>query len=118
MSFNNIHVYDRDARDLANDLNSNALSIHELSENTRFDRFDVSNIIDSENVGTSNILSHWAPLFETIPCATIIGYFVNWSRQADQLGQEAGKKIMLRLIENRDGKGELNVLGLQCLIYI
>jgi len=80
---------------------SGGLGLHGLPKSTCFDRIDVSNIIDSEYVGISNVLADWTPLLsKTNRCATILGYSMNWvPKQADSgPGPEAVKRLADQLI--------------------
>jgi hypothetical protein len=70
----------------------------------RFDRIEVSNILDANYVGIEGVLSEWAPLLKNSHTAIIVGYFMNWT--AMQEGSRAlsaepkvMKKLMNRLME-------------------
>ncbi|KAK0452836.1 uncharacterized protein EV420DRAFT_1558595 [Desarmillaria tabescens] len=67
-----IYSFDQDARDLLPTLKSSP------SFPQRFDRIEVSNIVDKNYVGMS-VLTDWGPLLnEANPHAAIIGHFMNW----------------------------------------
>lgn len=73
------HMLDRDARALAKDLHSGVLESQGLPKSIRFDRIDVSNVIDNYYIGLPNVLSDWGPFLSgTNPCATLLGYSMNW----------------------------------------
>jgi hypothetical protein len=95
-------MFDRDARDLAKNLHIGALIGLGLPKGIRFDRIDVSNIIDTEYVGISNVLQDWAPLLsDTNRFATIVGYSMNWvpKQPGAQPGKEASVKIGTKIAE-------------------
>jgi hypothetical protein len=66
----------------------------------RFDRIQVSNILDANYVGIEGILSEWAPLLKNSRTAVIVGYFMNWiAKQQDGQASSAGPKVMEGLIK-------------------
>ncbi|SJL17864.1 uncharacterized protein ARMOST_21428 [Armillaria ostoyae] len=68
-----IYSYDHDARDLPRILK------RDTSSPQRFDRIEVSNIVDKNYVGMS-VLSDWGPfLNKGNPHAAVIGHFMNWT---------------------------------------
>jgi hypothetical protein len=50
-----------------------------LPPSIRFDRIEVSNILDFNYVGLHDVLTLWAPLLQEGRNAAIIGYFMNWA---------------------------------------
>ena len=66
-----------------------------IASNTRFDRIEVSNILDVNYVGTRQVLTAWSPFLRQNKHAVIVGYFMNWFMvQKDGRVQGAGKSAM------------------------
>jgi len=69
-----------------------------LLKNTTFDQIDVSNIIDAEYLLISNVLAEFSVLLNKAnPCATIVGYSMNWVPKQHNSGAspaELGKLTM------------------------
>lgn len=82
-------MFQSDAGELSKTMQSGALSPYGLPETTRFDRIDVSNIIDIEYMGILRVLSDWGPLLnsDANKHASLIGYSMNWA--AHQQGAKA-----------------------------
>ncbi|KAH8089940.1 hypothetical protein BXZ70DRAFT_899118 [Cristinia sonorae] len=72
------HIFNFDASDLATRITSNSLSDHGIPPSIRFDRIDVSNIVDFEYLGIPRVLSDWEPFLALTKDATLIAYFMNW----------------------------------------
>lgn len=73
----------------------------------RFDRIQVSNILDDNYVGIEGVLNKWAPLLKNSRTAAIVGYFMNWiamqkGAQVSSAGPEVMAKVVDRLI--KEGK--------------
>jgi hypothetical protein len=95
-------MFDSNARDLSKRLQSGAHITQGVPNGIRFDRIDVSNIIDTEYVGIPNVLQDWAPLLsDSNRFATIVGYSMNWvpKQPGAQPGEEAIKTITSKLLE-------------------
>lgn len=98
------HMLDRDARALAKDLRSGVLESQGLPKSIRFDRIDVSNVIDNYYIGLPNVLSDWGPFLSgTNPCATLLGYSMNWvPAQFDATAQPKDiKRLVPQLLAQR-----------------
>jgi hypothetical protein len=54
------------------------LSAMGLNQRSRFDRIDVSNILDPNYVGLKATLADWAPILSRQKHAALVGYFMNW----------------------------------------
>ncbi|EKM78526.1 hypothetical protein AGABI1DRAFT_101197 [Agaricus bisporus var. burnettii JB137-S8] len=76
ISFN---LYNLDASELSRVIRNGSLAQDNLPASIRFDRIEVSNILDAHYVGLRDVLAHWAPLLTRSTTATIIGYFMNWT---------------------------------------
>ena len=72
------HVFDLDASELARRIKRDDLHGQGIPNTIRFDRIDVSNIIDYEYLGIPKVLSDWGPLIAKTQHATLIAYFMNW----------------------------------------
>ena len=82
-------MFQSDAGELSKTMQSGALSPYGVPATTRFDRIDVSNIIDIEYMGILRVLSDWGPLLssDTNKHASLVGYSMNWA--AHQQGAKA-----------------------------
>jgi hypothetical protein len=67
-----------DAYDLGRKFRDGSLSADGIPSSIRFDRIEVSNIIDVNYVGLNNVLTSWSPLLCNNRTAAILGYFMNW----------------------------------------
>ena len=67
-----------DARELPSLIHENALSELNVPSSIKFDRIEVSNILDANYVGLRDVLIPWGPLLEESRNAAIVGYFMNW----------------------------------------
>ena len=76
-----LQMFRSDAGELSKMMRSGALSPYGVPATTRFDRIDVSNIIDIEYMGIPRVLSDWGPQLnsDTNSYASLIGYFMNWA---------------------------------------
>ncbi|CAL1708496.1 unnamed protein product [Somion occarium] len=72
------HIFNRDASDLSKAIRAGNLASYGVPSTIRFDRVDVSNIMDAEYVGIPRIVTFWGPLLATGQHATLLGYFMNW----------------------------------------
>ena len=93
-----------DARVLSRGIKDNIFSVNGIPASVRFDRIQVSNILDANYVGIDAVLSDWAPLLKKNRTAVIVGYFMNWViKQQDgralSAGPQAMKKLISRLME-------------------
>lgn len=71
-----IHSFNRDAGALSPLVSGT--SSRSVTGPLRFDRIDVSNIIDFNYLGIPRVLESWGPLLTATSFATIIGYSMNW----------------------------------------
>ena len=72
-------LYSKEACGLARAIKSGRLTELDLPPSMRFDRIEVSNILDAQYVGVDAVLTTWGPLLSDNPFATIVGYFMNWT---------------------------------------
>ena len=87
-----------EACQLSRSIRDDILSDHGLPASIRFDRIEVSNILDADYVGMRSVLTYWAPLLAGSSSAAIIGYFMNWPTvQKGGWATEAGPNVVERL---------------------
>ena len=63
-----IHIWCMDAREL----------VKHLDKQEKFDRIDVSNIVDINYVGLEKVLQDWGPMLKKNEFSTLITTFMNW----------------------------------------
>ncbi|OJA14611.1 hypothetical protein AZE42_07967 [Rhizopogon vesiculosus] len=97
-------VVTTEAIHLSSIIREDILSPLRITASTRFDRIEVSNILDVNYVGIGDVLTHWGPLLKDSPTAALVGYFMNWGfLQPNGDAQSAGhieiKKVIDAFIE-------------------
>jgi hypothetical protein len=82
----------------------NELVTYGIPASIKFDRIEVSNILDNNYVGIEGVLTAWAPLLRKNRSCAIIGYFMNWvATQPDGCISNLGKDGLRRsLIQQRE----------------
>lgn len=74
-----IHIFNKDCMDLFKDLTSGELVKLSLPPSQRFDRIEVSNIVDDSYVGFEDVLKTWGTLLNSQnPHSTLLSYSMNW----------------------------------------
>lgn len=74
------HFLETDPTDLPSIILSGQLASGGIPADTRFDRIDVNNLCDLEQVNLPRILSVWGPVLNKAnPCATLVGTMREWS---------------------------------------
>ncbi|PPQ79343.1 hypothetical protein CVT26_007458 [Gymnopilus dilepis] len=114
-----------DARAVPAGIHKGVFAKYNLPPSVRFDRIEVSNILDANYVGLDGVLTNWGPLLAEGRDAAVVGYFMNWmTQQQDGRGSRAGEAVMSRLIsaylkKDMDGvpKKMTNVLDIQNLVF-
>ena len=87
-------LFASDARRLPNGIREGLLSGCGIPPSIRFDRIEVSNILDANYVGINDVLLNWSPLMAESNTSVIVGYFMNWFIiQADGRAQNASQHI-------------------------
>lgn len=76
-------VLNCDARLLPQLIRDNVLSELNIPSSIKFDRIEVSNILDENYVGIHDVLTMWAPILQQSKNAAIVGYFMNWAVTAN-----------------------------------
>jgi hypothetical protein len=109
------HLTGFDARALSRGIREDILSVNGIPASVRFDRIEVSNILDANYVGIEGVLSDWAPLLKNGRNAAIVGYFMNWiAMQEDGQAKFAGSKVMNKLIDRLMKEGRVSEI---CYIF-
>ncbi|OJA20467.1 hypothetical protein AZE42_04908 [Rhizopogon vesiculosus] len=105
-------VVTAEASHLSSIIRKDVLSPFGIPASVRFDRIDVSNILDVNYAGIGNVLTHWGPLLKASPTAALVGYFMNWMFfQPDFDAQFAGSIEHDKLIDAFIKKGRFPGIG-------
>ncbi|KAI0067092.1 hypothetical protein BV25DRAFT_1868112 [Artomyces pyxidatus] len=98
-------VFDMDAVALSKSIRNGELSRQGVPATMRFDRIDVSNIIDEEYVGLERTCEAWGPMLKETEHATLVAYSMNWAAHCD--GARPGSAAIGPLTEKfvDEGKG-------------
>jgi hypothetical protein len=93
-------VLNCDARVLPRVILDDALSELNIPPSIKFDRIEVSNILDENYVGIHDVLTLWAPLLQDSSSAVIVGYFMNWafSHKVPGRATAAGRRVTAGLV--------------------
>jgi hypothetical protein len=103
------HITSFDARELSRGIRDDILSVNGIPSSVRFDRIEVSNILDANYVGVECVLREWAPLLKSSHTAAIVGYFMNWIvMQQDGRALSAGPKVFKKLIKRLVEEGRVS----------
>jgi hypothetical protein len=86
-------MLDQNALNLAPLISSGALSRINIPAGQRFDRVDVSNIMDKQYAGIQRTLVSWSPLIKDTSHAKLVGYFMNWGSDNDFAARPGGKEL-------------------------
>lgn len=111
-----IKVCNMEAMELSRALASSRLLSLGLSANVRFDRIEVSNVIDEEYIGIVKIVHAWGTLLKKDRDATLVGYFMNWARgrpEADPITGGDTKELVDKLVQKGRVSPFLSPLNLQ-----
>ncbi|KIJ61529.1 hypothetical protein HYDPIDRAFT_183158 [Hydnomerulius pinastri MD-312] len=100
------HVFNSEACALAEEIVKGTFSAYGLPPTVRFDRIDVSNILDPNYVGTRLVLNMWEPLLAKSDNAALLGYFMNWmafekAGRAMDAGRATSKGILDQMMRDR-----------------
>lgn len=102
------HLTSFDARALSQGIREDIFSSFKIPASVRFDRIQVSNILDANYVGISGVLDDWAPLLMKGETAAIVGYFMNWiALQEDGRAVSAGPKVLNKLLDRLIDEGKV-----------
>lgn len=86
------------------------LSSFGIPASVRFDRIEVSNILDVNYLGTQVVLTHWGPLLKDTRTAALVGYFMNWTMvQPDGSVLNAGRSVAKELVSDFIKKGRVRI---------
>jgi len=100
MSFS---LFASDARLLPKGIREGLISRCGIPSSIRFDRIEVSNILDANYVGINNVLLNWSPLMAESN-TVIVGYFMNWftiqeNARAQNASPTIARSILRQVIE-------------------
>ncbi|RXW25332.1 hypothetical protein EST38_g534 [Candolleomyces aberdarensis] len=103
-------LFSTEACALAKGISGDIFTEMGITSNTRFDRVEVSNILDFNYVGTRGVLTAWSPLLSQGKHAAIVGYYMNWFMvQKDGRAQGASESITTELTKQMvERSGMLN----------
>ncbi|RXW19088.1 hypothetical protein EST38_g6766 [Candolleomyces aberdarensis] len=116
-------LFSTEACALAKGIGGDTFTDMGITSNTRFDRIEVSNILDFNYVGTRGVLTAWSPFLGQGKHAAIVGYYMNWFMiQKDGRAQGASRSMMNQLTKQiaarsgiLDSRSLLDVHNLECL---
>ncbi|KDR66739.1 hypothetical protein GALMADRAFT_106135 [Galerina marginata CBS 339.88] len=95
-----------DARRLPDGIHDGLISDYGIPASIRFDRIEVSNILDENYVGVKDVILNWSPLLAVSSTAAIVGYFMNWfTIQEDGRATNASRDVsqdILRLVMEKN----------------
>ena len=93
-------LFASDARHLPKGIHEGLLSEYGVPRSVRFDRIEVSNILDANYVGIKDVLLNWSPLLAKTTTAVITGYFMNWFMiQEDGRATNADKLVAENILK-------------------
>jgi len=79
-----------------------------IPASVRFDRIDVSNILDVHYVGIKDVLMHWGHFLKDSRTAALVGYFMNWKfLQPADIAISAARIESMKLIGDFIEKGRV-----------
>ncbi|KAJ2915807.1 hypothetical protein MD484_g4592, partial [Candolleomyces efflorescens] len=101
-------LFSAEACALSKDIKENKFTGMGITSNTRFDRIEVSNILDISYVGTRRVLTSWSSFLSQNKHAAIVGYYMNWSMvqkdaRVEGATRAAFTEVMERMIEREKG---------------
>jgi hypothetical protein len=109
------HITSFDARELSSGIRDDSFSDIGIPASVRFDRIQVSNILDTNYIGIEGVLSEWAPFLKSSRTAVIVGYFMNWvTMQEDSRALSAGPKVTNKLLSRLIEEGRVREI---CRIF-
>ena len=113
------HITSFDARALSSGIRDDIFSDVGIPASVRFDRIQVSNILDANYIGIEGVLSQWAPFLKISRTAVVVGYFMNWiTMQEDSRALAAGPKVTKKLLNRLIKEGRVReICGILSLKY-
>lgn len=96
-----LRVFSLEACELAEGIAQGEFTQYGVPSIARFDRIDVSNIMDPNYAGIRDVMDTWGPLLAKSDNAALTGYFMNWvvlsggGRVADAGGSASTKAFRL-----------------------
>jgi len=97
-------LFASDARLLPKGIREGLISGCMIPPSIRFDRIEVSNILDMNYVGINDVLLNWSPLMAESNTSVIVGYFMNWvaiqeDGRAQNASQTTARSILRRVMD-------------------
>ncbi|EKM51316.1 uncharacterized protein PHACADRAFT_151996 [Phanerochaete carnosa HHB-10118-sp] len=102
-----IKIANTDTIDLATSIRRGDLVRIGIPEEMRFDRIDVSNLVDQDYLGIPSILDAWGGFLKRRDDATIVGHFMNWPGR--EPGAEPGKEDMKEVVDRLMNSGKITL---------
>ena len=99
-------ILDRDLLALPSTIRSGELERAGVPASQRFDRVDVSNVMDKQYTGVRAILTKWGPMLKDTAHAAVVGYFMNWA--PDNEGGRPGEKELGSLVDRAIKEGKVS----------
>lgn len=87
------NIFNLTASDLSLAIRHNSFWSEGIPASIRFDRIEVSNILDVNYIGIRGVVSNWASLLSKNASATILGYFMNWTMLQEDGDMSTGKDL-------------------------
>lgn len=93
------YVFNSEACALAQGIVQGKFANFGIPSTIRFDRIDVSNIMDPNYVGIRGVIDAWGPLLVKTHTAALTGYFMNWVAFAEN-GRvaDASKSVLIHTL--------------------
>lgn len=103
-------MFNEDASDLSRMIGRGDLSKYGVPPSTRFDRIEVSNIIDAEYVGIPGVIETWGPFLKHSKHATLIASSMNWpTRQEGANAIDGSNTKITRLVDKLVEKVDVSI---------
>ncbi|KIK98607.1 hypothetical protein PAXRUDRAFT_133868 [Paxillus rubicundulus Ve08.2h10] len=94
------YVFNSEACALAKEIIQGTYMAYGIPPTLRFDRIDVSNIMDPNYVGPRSVLKVWGPLLAKSDNTALTGYFMNWMAYAEKgCAVDAGTAVIMNIME-------------------
>jgi hypothetical protein len=102
-----------DARELPRRIRENEFSEFNIPSSIKFDRIEVSNIVDTDYVGLDDVLTLWGPYLKKNRSAAIVGYFMNWvelQKDGRSSGRSVQESLLLKVFNKEEVSSNLALL--------
>jgi hypothetical protein len=102
-----------DARELPRRIRENEFSEFNIPSSIKFDRIEVSNIVDTDYVGLDDVLTLWGPYLKKNRSDAIVGYFMNWvelQKDGRSSGRSVQESLLLKVFNKEEVSSNLALL--------